>query len=258
MTYTHTQGRRDELLEFSHGILEVNKAAGLLALLENGHPKVTGHDDLAGKKVVDVGGWAPTADALNSVENKCTGKQYSRNYELLVGDGNDEAMSMLLNGTADAMFLYADQAQKYQCEDNGVEATWNCDLWEGFGTKYAYVQTGQFGYAINGTTLAMARKGSGVVAKLNPCLAKFMETKGYYDICVKYDLVSSCYRNRFFTTTEEKTKKYNKATDEHEGDCSDGYCPCPGEIDSPRGEVSGVHRNVIGGVLAFFVAGVVV
>merc|ERR1712193_276144 len=64
MTYTHTQGIRNKYADFSYGILEVNKAAGLLSVLEDGKPMVSGLDDLAGKKIVDVGGWAPTGDGL--------------------------------------------------------------------------------------------------------------------------------------------------------------------------------------------------
>ena len=40
MTYTHTQGIRNVYADFSIAILSVNKAAGLLTLLENGMPKV--------------------------------------------------------------------------------------------------------------------------------------------------------------------------------------------------------------------------
>eukprot|EP00971_Amphidinium_carterae_P061913 1226160-Amphidinium_carterae.1 len=65
MTYTHTQGIRNQYAEFGDGILEVNKAAGLLTLLnENGVPMVTGQSDLSGLNIVDVAGWAPTADGL--------------------------------------------------------------------------------------------------------------------------------------------------------------------------------------------------
>merc|ERR1712039_71854 len=154
------------------------------------------------------------------------------NYELLIADGavnnNDLALSMLLAGTADAMFVYADQAYNYKkaCEE-GVTTTCNCAIWEGFGTKFAYVQTGQFGYVNNGTTLAMAKKDSGVAAKLNPCLQKFMETKDYYDICAKYDIVDSCYRNSFFPSADNiPVHDYNKPTQDHNGNCSSGYCPC--------------------------------
>jgi hypothetical protein len=248
MTYTHTQGIRNEYADFSFGILEVNKAAGLLTKLVDGAPKVTGYDDLAGKTVVDVGGWAPTADGLGYVRNKCTDQMYSSDYTLLVGKDNDESLTLLLNGTADAMFVYADQAYNYQCKE-GVEATWNCSLWEGFGTKYAYVQTGQFGYTVNGTTLALTKKGSGVAEKVNPCLARFMETEEYHDICVKYELTDSCYQNAFFTSGDLEKKEYNKPTDEHMSDCSNGYCPCP-----PDQLLSNAHYSAISGVVLLLIS----
>ncbi|CAE7659804.1 unnamed protein product [Symbiodinium sp. CCMP2592] len=226
MTYTHTQGIRNDFADFSWGILDVNKAAGLLTLLENGMPKLDGHSDLNGKTIVDVGGWAPTADGLDFVTNKCLNQKYSSNYTLVVGNGNDEAMTMLRNGTADAMFVYADQAKNYQC-DGSMVAAWDCTLWQGFGTEYAYVQTGQFGYVVNGTTLALSKKGSGVPEAINSCLAEVMATEAYYDACVKYDLVDSCYANSFFPSSGIVIHEYNKETDEHSGDCSSGYCPCP-------------------------------
>jgi len=239
MTYTHTKGVRNEFADFSYGILEVNKAAGLLTMLdENGAPKVNGHDDLKGKKVVDVAGWAPTADGLDFVVNKCTGKPNDVGYELLVADGaannNQLALDMLFEGKADVMFVYADQAYNYKkvCKKSGAQGvTWDCDKWNKFGKKFAYVQTGQFGYVNNGTTLALAKKGSGVVELLNPCLDKFMKTKEYFEVCDKYDKLDTCYRNEFFPPKGEvHEKEYNKATDEHaeKTDCSSGYCPCTG------------------------------
>jgi ABC-type amino acid transport substrate-binding protein len=232
MTYTHTKGLRNEFADFSWGILDVNKAAGLMSKLENGKPKVTGHDDLAGKIVADVAGWAPTADGLDFVTNKCTGEHYSPNYNLMMAgssdNNNDLALDWLLDGTVDAVFLYSDQAKNYKksCTE-GTAAGWNCDNWKSFGKKFAYVQTGQFGYVNNGTTLALAKKGSGVPELLNPCLQKFMESQAYYDVCVKYDFVDSCYANSFFPGADEiEIHEYNKPTDEHEGDCSNGYCPC--------------------------------
>jgi len=225
ISYTHQRGIRNQYAEYSYGILEVNRAAGLLTVLENGQPKVTGQDDLTGKKVVDVAGWAPAADTLGFVRNQCTGEKFSDDHILLTGDGLDESLSMLLDGTADAMYVMADQAYKYQCNEGITTPSWNCSLWEGFGTKFAYVQTGQFGYMINGTTLAMAKKGSGVAAMLNPCLARFMQTKEYYDICQQYGLSDTCYRNNFFSTNQE-VPEYNKPTKDHTGNCSSGYCPC--------------------------------
>lgn len=243
-TYTHTRGVRNEFADFSGAILNENKAAGLLTLLnKDREPKIDGGSDLSGITVVDVGGWAPTADTIAYVENKCTGKGYSDSFNMVVGEGNDAAMRMLRSGEADCMFLYADQAKNYQCGE-GVKPTWNCTLWEGFGTEYAYVQTGQFGHGVNGTTLALTKKGSGVVDILNPCLNRFMETKNYYDVCVKHDLVDSCYRNEHFPTKEHKMHVYNLPTDAHEGDCFTGYCPCTGEV------ASGAFRQILSGLIA--------
>lgn len=233
-TYTHTKGIRNDFLDFSGGILDVNKAAGLITLLdEDGNPKVCGKSDLDGITVVDVSGWAPTADTIAFVMNKCTDSTYSNNYTMVSAEEtddlgpNDVAMKMLRDGEADAIFIYADQAKNYQCKD-GVEATWDCTLWEGFGTEFAYVQTGQFGYTFNGTTLAITKKDSGVAEALNPCLWEFMETEAYYDACVKSDFVDSCYPNSYFPSSGDvKVHEYNKDTDEHTGDCSHGYCPCP-------------------------------
>ena len=57
MTYTHSQEVRDKYADFTDAILDDNKAAGLLTLLdEDGNPKVTGLDDLSGLNIIDVGG----------------------------------------------------------------------------------------------------------------------------------------------------------------------------------------------------------
>jgi len=242
-TYTHLQGVRNRFLEFSDAILNQNKPAGLIVMLNSdGTPKVDGLHNLAGKTVVDVGGWAPTADTMAFVENKCTGLKYAplctesggpNCYTLKVGEGNDASMKMLRDGEADAMFIYADQAYNYECnaegkaKNSGAKPTWDCSLWANFGTDYAYVQTGQFGHAINGTTLSMSQRGSGVAALLNPCIQQFLKTKEYYDLCNKADLVDSCYRNEFFPDTDSHPHIYMESTDHHTSGCSDGYCSCP-------------------------------
>ena len=58
-------GDSHDYADFGIGILDVNKAAGLLTLLENGMPKVDGHSDLNGKTVVDVGGWVLPPEKSN-------------------------------------------------------------------------------------------------------------------------------------------------------------------------------------------------
>jgi hypothetical protein len=238
MTYTHTKGQRDEVADFSDAFLNDNKAAGLLTKLDaNGNPMVTGYDDLSGLKVVDVGGWAPTADGLGYVENKCTSSGYadSSTFTLQVAEGatnnNELALSMVLDGTSDVAFIYSDQAYQYQtaCTTNAT-TTWTCSTWNGFGTTYAYVQTGQFGHVHAGTTLAMSKKGSGIVGQLNPCLVEFMATSDYYDLCVKYDLVDTCHANTFFPGgSAATTEVYDLPTSSQSGDCSNGYCPCTRE-----------------------------
>jgi len=254
MTYTHAQGVRNRFLEFSEGVVKPNKPAGLLVLLNaDGTPKVDGNSDLTGLKVVDVAGWAPTADGLMYVTNHCTKQKYTstegpQNYTLLSADGdtdgdgvadiepNDHAMLMLRSGAADAIFLYADQPYNYECNEAGTNAlhsdalaSWNCTAWNGFGKDYAFVQTGQFGHALNGTTIAISKKGSGLKQILDPCLRQFMKTKPYYDACVKAGFENACIENEFFPVAEKMAKKpYMTPTDELTGDCSTGYCPCPG------------------------------
>ena len=253
MTYTHTAGTRGRYLDFScampplslsptphpptlspsptpsnypspsasppfgdrYGILDHNKPAGILTRLgTDGKPIVDPTSDLSGKRVVDVKGWAPTADGLHLVTNWCTGKRYcvssranapspygcelwvepqfpcapcnvcTAGFEILTPDedGNDAAMKMLRSGEADAMFVYADQAHNYRPDQPGVTPSWDATLWSGFGTEFAYIGTGMLGHAINGTTLAISKKGAGLNAILNPCIAKFMRTKEYHEV----------------------------------------------------------------------------
>jgi len=133
-------------------------------------------------------------------------------------------MRVLRDGGADAMFVYADQASMYQCPDNGER---DCNLWTGLGTEYAYVQTGQTGYLANGTTLVMAKKGSGVAAELNLCLVEFMQTRDYYDICEKHGFTSDCFPNSHFPNADSAPPSWTKPTSELTGECSSGYCSCP-------------------------------
>lgn len=121
--------------------------------------------------------------------------------------------------------LHTLQVEEYSACPAG--STRNCTLWEGFGTEVAYVQTGQFGHAVNGTTLSLSRKGSGIRELLRPCMQSFMLTKEYYDICVKHDLAGVCYANEFFGDDATVGGKYDLPTNKQTGDCSDGYCPCP-------------------------------
>eukprot|EP00927_Polykrikos_kofoidii_P012337 TRINITY_DN15318_c1_g2_i1.p1 TRINITY_DN15318_c1_g2~~TRINITY_DN15318_c1_g2_i1.p1 ORF type:complete len:364 (+),score=38.06 TRINITY_DN15318_c1_g2_i1:221-1312(+) len=260
MVYTHTKGSRDEFAEFSLAILNDRRAAGLLSALVDGQPKVTGYDDLSGKTIVDVGGWAPTEDTIKDVVNKCTNRSYSKDITMLIGEDNDKSLKILLSGAADAMFVYADQADNYQCISNnrakdGSKAAWNCTLWSGFGKDFAYVQTGQFGHVIKGTTFLMGKKGSGVAKKVNPCLAKFMASESYYKVCKDHHLVETCFTNMHFPYGKSEVKEFNKPTHELTSDCSTGYCHCG------IGVTSGVASSftvMARGVLVLIVASIVV
>merc|ERR1719324_1143571 len=127
MTYTHTAGTRNRYMDFSYGILQANKPAGILTRLgTDGKPVIDPKSDLSGMKIVDVKGWAPTADGLSLVNNWCTNKRYT-GFTILTPteDGNDAAMRMLRSGEADGMFVYADQAYNYRPGQEGVTATWD-------------------------------------------------------------------------------------------------------------------------------------
>lgn len=231
MTFTNLRGARNRFLEFSQPILDLNKPAGILTRLVNGVPVVNGLDDLSGKRVAEVTGWAPTPDTLALSTNKCTGKPF-QGYQMIspvVPDGanaNDVSMEMLMNGDVDALWIYADQAHLYQCGDN-VSADWNCSLWEGFGSKYAYVQTGMTTYAVSGTTLTMSKKGSGIPEIVNPCIEKFRKTKSYYDICKKHNVVGSCFPNSHFPSDTLPPSTWEIQAPDLSTTCADGYCPCP-------------------------------
>jgi len=230
MTYTNTQGIRHNFMEFSWSVLKRNKAAGIITLLdENGEPKLKGDDTLEGKTIVDVGGWAPTADGLGFVKNHCTDEMFSDDYTLLTGDGNDESLKMLFDGKADGVFIYADQAYNFwkvcQKPDHG---DFDCNLWREFGKRYAYTQTGQFGILKNGTTVVMAKKGSGVVQKINPCIEKFMASEDYLEVCEKWGKTHECFPNDFFHDADSHVDvhPFDLPTDDHTSGCWDGYCPC--------------------------------
>merc|ERR1712014_159119 len=132
--------------------------------------------------------------------------------------------------TADAMWVYADQAYNYDCsrpELDNVQSQWDCDLWSGLGTKFAYIHTGLHETSVNGTTLAMSKKGSGIAAILNPCIDAFLKTESYYNICVKHGLVSDCFKNSFFESTGASTTvPWNLDTNEQVNGCTSGYCGC--------------------------------
>ena len=108
----------------------------------------------------------------------------------------------------------------------------DCSLWDRFGKDFAYIHTGISETQIAGTTLAVAKLGSGLNVILDPCIEKFLETESYYNLCVKYDLVDLCFPNRFFpnSTNVETQPIWTKRTSELITSCSDGYCSCPATV----------------------------
>ena len=204
----------------------------LVHLDENGDPSVTGMDDLKGKTIIDVAGWAPSADALKFLTNHCTGKPYATDdINVLVADvdetsdnPNDVAMRMLHHGEGDAIFIMADIGHTYKyCPKDAV---WDCDLWHGFGKDHAYIQSGQFGYVKNGTTFAISKLGSGIGKLLEPCMSAFMASNEYYKLCSKYNIVNQCYKNDFFDDDLRSVAIWDKHTTKQLSDCRDGYCSC--------------------------------
>jgi hypothetical protein len=232
MTYTHTAGVRNRFLEFSEAILDDNKSAGILTRLDAaGNPVINGLNNLSGIKVVDVPGFAPTADNLAIITNDCTGESFVE-YEIIkptttTDQENDDALRTLLSGDADAVWIYADQAENFKCENSGENSPWDCTLWDGLGTTFAYIQTGSRGWTRNGTTLSISKGGSGLAEVLNPCIADLIETETYYELCKKYDIVDQCFLNEFFPERVVNNATYDIPTNELTTDCSSGYCSCP-------------------------------
>mmetsp|Transcript_6086 Transcript_6086/g.11639 ORF Transcript_6086/g.11639 Transcript_6086/m.11639 type:complete len:402 (-) Transcript_6086:246-1451(-) len=238
MTYTYTKGTRDRQLDFSHAFLKNDKFAGLLVrLADDGTPEIDGNHNLAGKKVVNVNGWAPTEDALGFVLNACTGERFE-GYEMVTSSTqlpNDDALAKLLDGTVDAMFVYMDQGENYMnagCIADVPDKTssspeWDCAKWAQFGKKFAFVQSGLFGHSVNGTTLTISKKGSGVSDIVNPCMERFMRTEEYYKVCSRHGMELLCYPNAHFPDEyfSDILPAWETATNITQ--CQDGYCPCP-------------------------------
>lgn len=111
-----------------------------------------------------------------------------------------------MGSDADAMWVYVDQGENYKnagciVHDPVKRSTsldWDCAKWAGFGKKFAFVQTGQLGHAINGTTLAVSKKGSSLNDIINPCMDRFMQTEEYYKVRAQY--VEGSSRNKMFMT----------------------------------------------------------
>lgn len=257
MTYTHAAGTRNRYLEFSNSWAKLNKPSGLITKLVGGVPHIKGSDTLAGKTIVDVTGWAPTADTLYFVKNQCTDDKY-QGFTIVQGDDvtlpdngsypasmasgpNDKALLAVLNGLADAMWVYGDQAMNYHCAAGETKEGWNCNLWNKFGTDFAYVQSGMYAWMHNGTTVAISKKGSGVAAMLDTCLDSFMQTKEFLNTCKiehgspPHSQIKTCIPNEHFFSdpyykadniSEEPYMFPTKDMKDGGHSCSTGYCHC--------------------------------
>lgn len=59
---------------------------------------------------------------------------------------------------------------------------------------------------VNGTTLTMSRKGSGLNDIVNPCIDEYMRTEEYYKLCKEFDsghMLSDCFENEFFKKDQD-------------------------------------------------------
>ena len=123
-------------------------------------------------KLGDVTGWAPTPDTFEFNFNYCDGgKQFvppaNGIIKPLGGDGNVAAIQGLRDGDYDALYIYADQIYNFIKSGDPLYD----DIANGFGTDFAYIHTGLDQWSINGTTLAISKRGSGLKQVLDPCIA---------------------------------------------------------------------------------------
>ena len=104
-----------------------------------------------------------------------------------------------------------------------------------------------YDYQLNGTTLAMTKKGSALSEAINPCVRKAMRSAFYAELCEKYKRLGfneiECYANEFLPEDEAGEEDEEGAGGGTEGvapapapsgsrgggDCSSGYCGCPAE-----------------------------
>ena len=128
--------------------------------------------DYTNVKLGDVTGWAPTPDTFEFNFNYCDGgKQFvppaNGTIKPSGGDGNVAAIRGLRDGDYDALYIYADQIYNFIKSGDPLYD----DIANGFGTDFAYIHTGLDQWSINGTTLAISKRGSGLKQVLDPCIA---------------------------------------------------------------------------------------
>lgn len=228
--YTHTKGERGLSLEFTDSILGGLKTAGILTRLVGGVPVVSPSlVDYTGIPTGDVTGWAPTADTFVYNHNECVAgaPQFMKTDALLQpsgGDGPVAGIRGLLASEYDALYIYADQLYNF------LAAGTNTDITSQFGTNYAFIHTGLDDWSINGTTLAISKRGSGLKNVLDPCIAKVVQTQQYTTLCESYFNPSTCIQNSFSTGSGPSSYFYDNPMSARTDSltCTDGYCPCGG------------------------------
>jgi len=225
--YTHTKGERGLSLEFTDSILGKLKTAGILTRLVDGKPLVSPMTtNYTNVKLGDVTGWAPTPDTFEFNFNYCDGgKQFVPPANGTIKpsgvDGNLAAIRGLRDGDYDALYIYADQIYNFIKSGDPLYD----DIANGFGTDFAYIHTGLDQWSINGTTLAISKRGSGLKQVLDPCIAALVKTQTYQDICTKHFNASSCINNPAAAAGPIfYDAKMNERTDAKT--CADGYCTC--------------------------------
>jgi hypothetical protein len=231
MTYTHLFGARERIFEFTHAWTEAaSKASGLITRLVDGKPVISPTSLLTGVKVVDVTGFAPTADLIGAAKNDCVTDTPIFDLPGITfvnpaGDGNYEAMKVLKAGDADVLWVYAEQAEDCMAD---LSAS-GCENWDGFGTEYAFIHMGLI-VQNNGTTVAMSKKGSGLGDLLNPCIQTVLGTKKYQELCQAggHPVDMKCFKNSFFSDEDPVKSVYAtmQAARTDSKTCSDGYCTC--------------------------------
>ena len=84
------------------------------------------------------------------------------------------------------------------------------------------------GWSLNGTTLAISKRGSGLSDVLNPCIKAVSQTQEYTALCESHFNPSSCIQNAYSSSSGPSSYHYdnrmNARTDSYT--CTDGYCTC--------------------------------
>ena len=235
--YADTSRRRLGV-DFTDAIVRP-RPAGILTRLDRstGAPIVSPGSNLSDVVVAVVGGWATTGRSVGDAVNSCTGERFNASpidgYIVLTADdpygGPDAAMEALLSGAADAVFVYQSVVDDRKgCRQTGC----NASLYEGLGAEYAWIHTDMYDYQLNGTTLAMTKKGNPLRDAIDPCLRRAMRSETYRNLCEEYrrrgfDDVGCLVANE---DAEETKKDKDEDEDEDEDDAEEAEAPGPSQV----------------------------